>query len=115
MRAPLDLPSPGMGANNSFKPNLFRSSKSVAEKACHAFTSTTQVGLIQAIGLMSTVQSHPHKFRDSEWPFAVPQNALAIATKPVIEMGYPVLLVSHDDDGIWFRQAHHARTRELLT
>jgi hypothetical protein len=50
---------------------------------------------------MSTVQSHPHKFRDSEWPFAVPQNALAIATKPVIEMGYPVLLVSHDDDGIW--------------
>jgi hypothetical protein len=55
MRAPLDLPSPGMGANNSFKPNLFRSSKSVAEKACHAFASTTQVGLIQALGLQENM------------------------------------------------------------
>jgi hypothetical protein len=40
----------GMGANNSFKPNLLRSSKSVAEEACHAFASTTQVGLIQVLG-----------------------------------------------------------------
>ena len=37
-------------ANNSFKPNLLRYSKSVAEKACHAFASTTQVGLTQALG-----------------------------------------------------------------
>ncbi len=37
-------------SNNSFKPNLLRYSKSVAEKACHAFASTTQVGLIQALG-----------------------------------------------------------------
>ena len=36
--------------NNSFKPNLLRYSKIVAEKACHAFASTTQVGLIQALG-----------------------------------------------------------------
>jgi hypothetical protein len=36
--------------NNSFKPNLFRYGKSVARKACHAFSSTTQVGLIQALG-----------------------------------------------------------------
>ena len=35
--------------NNSFKPNLFRYGKSVATKACHAFASTTQVGLIQAL------------------------------------------------------------------
>ena len=34
----------------SFKPNLFRYGKSVATKACHAFASTTQVGLIQALG-----------------------------------------------------------------
>ena len=35
--------------NNSFKPNLFRYGKSVAKKACHAFASTTQVGLTQAL------------------------------------------------------------------
>ena len=37
-------------SNNSFKPNLFRYGNSVARKACHAFSSTTQVGLIQALG-----------------------------------------------------------------
>ena len=31
--------------NKAFKPNLLRYSKRVAEKACHAFASTTQVGL----------------------------------------------------------------------
>ena len=36
--------------NNSFKPNLFRYGKSVAKKACHAFSFTAQVGLIQALG-----------------------------------------------------------------
>ena len=39
----------GQRSNNSFKPNLLRSSESVAEKACHAFASTTQVGLIQVL------------------------------------------------------------------
>jgi hypothetical protein len=41
-----------LAPNNSFKPNLLHSGKSVAEKACHAFTSTTQVGLIQALASM---------------------------------------------------------------
>jgi hypothetical protein len=36
--------------NNSFKPNLLRYVISVAEKACHAAASTTQVGLTQALG-----------------------------------------------------------------
>ena len=36
--------------NNSFKPNLLRYGKTVAGKACHCFASTTQVGLIQALG-----------------------------------------------------------------
>ena len=36
--------------NKAFKPNLLRYGKSVAEKACHAFASTTQVGLTQALG-----------------------------------------------------------------
>jgi hypothetical protein len=39
--------------NNSFKPNLLRSSISVAEKACHASASTTQVGLIQVLAVMT--------------------------------------------------------------
>ena len=44
---------PASKPNNSFKPNLLRYSKSVAEKACHAFASTTQVGLTQALGSRS--------------------------------------------------------------
>lgn len=40
--------------NNSFKPNLLRYTKAVAEKACHGFGSTTQVGLNQALGPLST-------------------------------------------------------------
>ncbi len=38
--------------NKSFKPNLLRCSKSVAGKACHAFASTTQVGLTQVLGAL---------------------------------------------------------------
>ena len=37
-------------ANNSFKPNLLRYGKGMAEKACHTFAFTTQVGLTQALG-----------------------------------------------------------------
>ena len=33
----------------SFKPNLFRYGKSVARKACHAFSFTSRVGLIQQL------------------------------------------------------------------
>jgi hypothetical protein len=40
-----------VGPNNSFKPNLLRSTKAMAEKACHGFGSTTQVGLTQALAL----------------------------------------------------------------
>ena len=36
--------------NNSFKPNLLRYIKYMAEKACHVFASATQVGLTQALG-----------------------------------------------------------------
>ena len=39
-----------MWRNNSFKPNLLRYGKNVAEKACHAFASATQVGLTQVLG-----------------------------------------------------------------
>src|SRR3546814_11735761 len=36
--------------NNSFKPDLLRYTKAMAEKACHSFGPTTQVGLTQALG-----------------------------------------------------------------
>ena len=44
-----------MHANNSFKPNLLRYTKHMAEKACHVFGSATQVGLTQALGLAMKV------------------------------------------------------------
>jgi len=50
---------------------------------------------------MKTVQAHSHGFPEATWPFLAPQNALAISTLPVVRDGYPVLLVSHDSDGIW--------------
>ena len=40
----------GLDSNNSFKPNLLRYTKAMAEEACHVFGSTTQVGLTQALG-----------------------------------------------------------------
>jgi hypothetical protein len=40
-----------LASNNSFKPNLLRYTKAMAEKACHDFGSTTQVGLTQVLGL----------------------------------------------------------------
>ena len=43
-----------LGPNNSFKPNLLRYTKAMAEKACHGFGSTTQVGLTQALGATET-------------------------------------------------------------
>ncbi|WP_159447419.1 hypothetical protein [Novilysobacter spongiicola] len=39
------------GSNNSFKPKPLRYTKGMAEKACHAFGSTTRFGLTQALGL----------------------------------------------------------------
>src|SRR3546814_12163987 len=39
--------SSGRKPNNSFKPNLLRYTKAMAEKACHGFGSTTQFGLTQ--------------------------------------------------------------------
>ncbi len=43
--------------NNSFKPNLLRSTKAMAGKACHGFGSTTQVGLTQALGVKTWLRA----------------------------------------------------------
>src|SRR3546814_19956005 len=40
-------------------PNLLRSGKGMAEKACHTFASTTQVGLTQALGCIETSAARP--------------------------------------------------------
>ena len=44
-----ELPRLPRRPNNSFKPNLLRYTKAMAEKACHGVGSTTQVGLTQAL------------------------------------------------------------------
>src|SRR5690606_7946968 len=44
--------------NNSFKPNLLRYTKHMAEKACHVFGSATQVGLTQALAGMNNIATH---------------------------------------------------------
>ena len=49
LRRKVSEQSPGQSSNNSFKPNLLRYTKAMAEKACHGFASTTQVGLTQAL------------------------------------------------------------------
>src|SRR5262245_600993 len=38
----------------------------------------------------------------SDWPFPDPQNVAVITLKRIINAGYPILYVSHDeDDGVW--------------
>src|SRR3546814_17622162 len=60
-------PATGLAPNNSFKPNLLRYTKAMAEKACHGFGSTTQVGFTQALGsrvnCMGTFLSRSVAFR----------------------------------------------------
>jgi len=52
----LHFRGPELRPNNSFKPKPLRYSKSVAEKPCHAFASTTRFGLTQALGRTKRVQ-----------------------------------------------------------
>ena len=50
---------------------------------------------------MDTLDTHPHDFSATEWPFDDPPNVVAISTRPVVENAHPVLLVTHDADGGW--------------
>jgi hypothetical protein len=47
-----------------------------------------------------SARSH-HRFTPAEWPFADPENTEAFTTTRVIEENYPILLVTHDEDGAW--------------
>ena len=50
---------------------------------------------------MDTVKEHKHSFDHTEWPFEEPTNGLAYTTRRVIKDEYPILFVSHDNDGDW--------------
>ncbi len=81
--------------NNSFKPNLLRYGPGVAEKACHTMSSTTQVGLTQALAAMETFlalllataalaapePARPINVAPVELPPHTPQDALIVALK----------------------------------
>jgi len=46
--------------------------------------------------------SHSHKFAETDWPFAEPQNVAAMTTVHVLDGTLPITLVSHDaEDGMW--------------
>jgi hypothetical protein len=37
-----------------------------------------------------------------EWPFADPRNVAVLTTRSIVELGAPILRVSHDEeDGMW--------------
>ena len=61
---------------------------------------TKQVSGNSSQGAQSTLK-HPHKFRQDEWPFQDAENTAALTTTRVVRDNYPVLLVTHDDDGAW--------------
>ena len=65
--------------NNSFKPNLLRYVYGVADKACHAIASTTQVGLTQALGPMTNSTGNSRSHRLVTAAFGMLFLALAIA------------------------------------
>lgn len=46
-------------------------------------------------------QSQPILASASPWPFKEAKNLGVFTTRQVIEEGYPILLVAHDDDGDW--------------
>lgn len=47
------------------------------------------------------MDDHKHNFSEEEWPFQDPVNQVAFTTTRVAYEGYPILLVSHDEDGDW--------------
>lgn len=47
------------------------------------------------------MKKHRHNFDESNWPFEEPINHVAFTTKKVAHEGYPILLITHDEDGNW--------------
>ena len=46
-------------------------------------------------------QTQPVLATKRDWPFDEAKNLAVFTTKPVIEEGHPILLVTHDDEGDW--------------
>jgi len=47
------------------------------------------------------MSTHSHDFSDSEWPFQEPTDTTAFTTTKIVHDGYPVLRVTHDEEGDW--------------
>jgi hypothetical protein len=48
-----------------------------------------------------TMSAHAHNFSENEWPFQDAVNTAAFTTTRVLRDNYPILLVTHDDNGDW--------------
>ena len=61
--------------------------------------------------LTESNMKHPHKFEF--WPFDEATNVAAFTTARVVEDGYPILQVSHDDDdGAWLAKYNHVLSQQ---
>jgi hypothetical protein len=38
---------------------------------------------------------------EDDWPFADPVNVAVLTLRQIVQEGWPILQVSHDDDGTW--------------
>jgi hypothetical protein len=54
---------------------------------------------IQSSDAMPILEGHPHVF--SDWPFSCRIETAVFTTAKVLEDGFPVLMVSHDEEGDW--------------
>jgi Protein of unknown function len=74
-----------LAPNNSFKPNLLRYVNNMAERACHVVASATQVGLIQALGLIRILAMDPADNQDD--PQLDPEELAAVAALSADDLG----------------------------
>lgn len=47
------------------------------------------------------MKEHTHNFPSNIWPFKEPINGEAFTTKKVVYENYPIVLITHDEDGGW--------------
>lgn len=59
--------------------------------------------------------AHEHTISPEEWPFEYPMNTASVGTAKVVRDRFPILAVSHDDDGEWqFLDATTVRPEEPM-
>ena len=47
------------------------------------------------------MNDHKHNFPEEEWPFEEAINHVSYTTKFVAHENFPILLITHDEDGDW--------------